>query len=127
MEVKFLSMSKQEFEENAGPVVYKTYKDGVCTYVGFSAHGFRRIYEVNTNQLGRTKAFNEADTVNVHFYESAEEALKAERSEIARLRPLYNQESGLLSIPKAALKSDSTLWRIKREFVRRRVVTGLNS
>jgi hypothetical protein len=86
---KMTSLSLQS-ESLTAPCVYRVIDTEQVTYIGAGTSGMGRIFDISPEQKGRTKAFAKCNRVEITFFSSQVEALKAEATMIHQLHPKFN-------------------------------------
>ena len=83
-----LTLSKADL---ADPCVYKVLdaKQRVL-YVGCGASGMGRVFDISSDQKGRTRAFKLCDQVQIRFFTSKKTAEEIEAQLIHEFHPKYN-------------------------------------
>ena len=77
-------------EQLTAPCVYQVLKGATVLYVGCGASGMGRVFDITTEQKGRTKAFAHCTEVSVEYFFDKTAALKNEAQLIHQLHPKHN-------------------------------------
>src|SRR6266852_4124355 len=85
-----MKLSRQVFKAYRQPCVYLVFKGAEALYVGYSAHGLKRVFTAPTIEGKRIAAFAEGDNVEVLFYTTIKDASLAEAFYIHFLHPRQN-------------------------------------